>query len=327
MMSEKGANSSRFRRSREAASPKAERYERPITLPALDSSWKGDFTWNGLERLAWFIEELEKAAQREQSVRLDFGRVTSISPLTIVLVAGAIRRFEHDRGGGSVRLDVNSMTKDVRNVLQWAGFLKAFRLGGQPLLGRYLPLREDRSRDMNGILDYVFHSPWMGSDWISRDANLQQEILTAVSEIYFNAFDHAQSPIGVLACGEYDQTATRLRLSVVDFGRGIPDVVRTAVGTNMSTREAMAWAFTRGNTTATARFARGVGFSQLQRFVNSYRGELVVSSKDGRARLTGTGVTFAEGVPKLPGTLVTLTLRRRSRRNPIRVPDFDGPWF
>ena len=184
-MSEKGANSSRFRRSREAASPKAERYERPITLPALDSSWKGDFTWNGLERLAWFIEELEKAAQREQSVRLDFGRVTSISPLTIVLVAGAIRRFEHDRGGGSVRLDVNSMTKDVRNVLQWAGFLKAFRLGGQPLLGRYLPLREDRSRDMNGILDYVFHSPWMGSDWISRDANLQQEILTAVSENLF----------------------------------------------------------------------------------------------------------------------------------------------
>lgn len=326
-MSDKGPGSSRFRRTRAAASTKAGRYERPITLPALDSSWRSDFTWNGLERLAWLIEELEKAAQRKESVRLDFGRVTSVSPLTIVMIAGAIRRFEHDRGGGTVRLDVNSMTNDIRNILQWAGFLKAFRLGGQPLLGRYLPLREDRSRDMNGILDYVFHSPWMGSDWISRDSNLQQEILTAVSEIYFNAFDHAESPIGVLACGEYDQIATRLRLSVMDFGIGIPGVVRTVIGANVSTREAMEWAFTRGNTTAAARFARGVGFSQLQRFVNSYRGELVVSSRDGRARLTNTGVTFAEGVPKLPGTLVTLTLRRRNRRYPVHVPEFDGPWF
>src|SRR5262249_43045442 len=135
---------------------------------------------------------------------------------------------------------------------------------------------------------------WLGPDWIHMTAALQEAMAVHVMEVYLNAFEHGNSPIGVVSFGEYQPTSQKLRLAVMDFGVGIPQNVR-AFTNRLALRAstAMKWAFEVGTTTKPlAGASRGMGLDLLRQFVQLNRGELKVFSYEGAAVFRGSQARF-----------------------------------
>jgi hypothetical protein len=89
-------------------------------------------------------------------------------------------------------------------------------------------------QDKEILADYL-KTKWLGCGWIHVSPSLQDAIVGRVWEIYANAFEHAQSSIGVFSCGQHYPKMKELKLTVVDFGVGIPSNVRLFMrNTNIS---------------------------------------------------------------------------------------------
>ncbi len=62
-------------------------------------------------------------------------------------------------------------------------------------------------------------------------------------EIYANAFEHGRTDIGVFSCGQHYPKLGELKLTVIDFGVGIPRNVRDFLkNSNLPADEALKWA-------------------------------------------------------------------------------------
>jgi hypothetical protein len=129
-----------------------------------------------------------------------------------------------------------------------------------------------------------------------------------------NVFDHANSPVGLFCCGQHFPKKHLLKLTLVDFGVGIPTNVRRHFKAKhdldpqtLAGQSCMEWAFRRG--TSTRPGGRGLGLDVLRSFVQLNDGHLEIFSNDGYAHVDNSG--FAFGTPRVyfAGTLITILLR------------------
>lgn len=131
-----------------------------------------------------------------------------------------------------------------------------------------------------------------------------------VLEIYLNAFEHSQSSIGVFSCGQHYPRARKLKLTVIDFGKGIPSNVRSLPeNASFSSAEALDWAFQAGNSTKRGDVSRGMGLSLLQSFVTKNRGNLRIFSNDACISIDDNGARAENKRINFTGTLVDIALR------------------
>src|SRR6185503_6426702 len=110
-----------------------------------------------------------------------------------------------------------------------------------------------------------------------------------VWEVYANAFDHSESPIGIVNCSSFDRARKRLHLAVVDFGIGIPTNVRKFFsGQQIRAVPAMKWAFTEGRSTKAevVGYSRGLGLHVLKDFIQVNGGFMEVYSNDGYVKIS-----------------------------------------
>jgi hypothetical protein len=133
-----------------------------------------------------------------------------------------------------------------------------------------------------------------------------------MAEIYLNAFDHGQSPIGVFSCGQHFPKNHELNLTIVDFGVGIPSNVRlfkagSIEPEELSAAKCMEWAFQRG--TSTKPGGRGIGLDLIQDFVRLNKGRLEMFSHEGYVVIEDGKISFAERKSFFEGTLVNISLR------------------
>jgi len=140
-------------------------------------------------------------------------------------------------------------------------------IGLPPWDGNSIPYREDARENRNAIVGYL-KSNWLGRGWVNVTPALANAITGQMWEIYANAFEHSSTPVGIFSCGQYFPKSRELLLAVADFGVGIPSNVRFCAGEPLSAKEAMHWAFVRGNSTAQEfGFPRGVGLDLLKEFI------------------------------------------------------------
>lgn len=143
-------------------------------------------------------------------------------------------------------------------------------------------------------------------------------IVGTVAEIFENGLSHAQSPVGVLACGQYYRKPDDLELSVVDLGIGIPGNLAAAFDRreeDIDPARALAWAFERGHSSIAT--SRGLGLALLRGFIRRSGGRLVIASGRALARVEGTMLNVKSLTNRFPGTLVDVTLPRGGE---VRVP-------
>lgn len=240
-------------------------------------------------------------------ITFDFSQCLFLQPNAVVFLGGLARMIGYR--SGKARFAVNTMIDRVRVNLLQNGFAHAMGAEKTPWQGNSIPYREHFAEDEDAIVSDL-RANWLGRNWISLSPNLANEVVGQMWEIFANAFEHSESPVGIYSCGQYFWRRKILSLAVGDMGVGIPSNVRLHLNApEMPASEAMKWAFQRGTTTSRRMNGpRGVGLDLLKELVQKTNGSIVVYSHDGRARIDRRGETYDNFQPFFEGTLVQIRL-------------------
>ncbi|MFZ5995508.1 MAG: ATP-binding protein [Thermodesulfobacteriota bacterium] len=257
----------------------------------------------------------EQANDYFLDVRFDFSGCHFLRPNAVAFLGGLSRLIESRMG--SVVFDWSTLhNKRVMTNICQNGFAGTFGYPSSRWDGNSIPYREDKTLNMNGIMDYLTYN-WIGKGWVHVSNRLRDAIAGRMWEIYNNAFEHSGTEIGVFSCGQHFRRQNDLILSVADFGRGIPANVRTflrqyadeALVSKVSGAACLKWAFERGNSTCMGGIARGLGLDLLKEFVRINQGKLEVYSNEGYAIIDKDGERYENRDISFEGTVVHITLR------------------
>ncbi|MHB0917329.1 MAG: ATP-binding protein [Thiobacillus sp.] len=264
-----------------------------------------DELWDA-RQLALIWQQVEEAGDGAE-VSFDFSRCDFLRPNAVVFLGGLARLIVHR--GGKVQLLTKTMHGRVEANLQQNGFAHAMGADTPPWRGNAIPYQEHLRQDKDKIIESL-KQDWLGRGWINLSDSLANRIAGQMWEIFTNAFEHSDTPVGVYSCGQYLPMRRELLLAVADFGVGIPSNVRMYLGCpEMTAAETMRWAFVSGHTTQRMQtFPRGLGLDLLKDFVQKANGVMQVFSHDGRARIDQRGETYENLQPFFEGTLVQIQL-------------------
>jgi hypothetical protein len=223
-----------------------------------------------------------------------------------VAFLGGIARLVADRRG-TVNFDLQTLKPGVRKNLTRNGFLAAFNYDEQTWAGTTIPYREDLLESEN-IAEYL-SSMWLGRGWVQISGALKAAIVGRVWETYANAFEHGNSNIGVQSCGQFYPNLGVLKLTVVDFGVGVPTNVRKFLKQPLlADNVALEWAFHAGNSTAAMGIGRGIGLDLLKTFIQKNRGSLEILSHNAYGIMNVDKESYESQPTYFGGTLINITL-------------------
>lgn len=245
------------------------------------------------------------------AVIIDFSNCNFLTPNAVVFLGGLARLIEYK--SGTCDFDWNTLSPAVRANLAQNGFVSTFGGAIDPWDGNSVPYREDQTLDVDGLLNYL-RTKWLDDYRIHLSQELEDYIIGKVWEIYDNAFEHSQSPIGIFSCGQYYPQKHELKLAVVDFGVGIPYNVRKFRSEEtLEAGYAISWAFKSGNTTKSG--SRGLGLDILKDFIRINKGRLEVFSHEGYGLISKDTEEYSSRLltPTFEGTLFNLTLKCDAR--------------
>lgn len=259
-----------------------------------------------------YLFELWKIISRnDDDAYLDFSNCRFLGQNAVAFIGGMARLVQSR--GRRIWFAWHTLNPRVHANLAQNGFLRAFGHPREPSLGNSIPFREDRAMSPHGFAVHLSRR-WLGRGWISISDGLRDAIVGRVSEAYSNVFEHARSEIGLFTCGQFFPNRRELKLTMVDFGVGIPSNVRLHFLTSqgiaphqLQSHACMQWAFQIG--TSTKPGGRGLGLDLLASFVRVNDGRMEIFSHDGHALVTKAGVAFATRPVYFEGTLVNVSLR------------------
>lgn len=225
-----------------------------------------------------------------------------------VAFLGGLARLIKARGG-QVDFAWDTLQSDIKGNLTQNGFLYAFGNNQQGWKGNSVAYREDFDNNLDGILNYL-DKKWLGRDWVEVNQAIKDEIIHNVLEIYSNAFEHGISDIGVFTCGQRYPNLNILKLTVIDFGVGIPAKVRQFLqNSSMLAEDALRWAFQFGKTTRHGGVPGGTGLDSLKNFVKSKQGKIEIYSHDGYALIDADQELYQSAPTYFEGTLINITIK------------------
>ncbi|MGD1950745.1 MAG: ATP-binding protein [Leptolyngbyaceae cyanobacterium] len=239
-------------------------------------------------------------------VRLDFSGCRFLRPNAIAFLGGMARSLE--LMGVCVDIDFVTIQENVRRTLDRNDFLASFGAEPYPWDGNSVPYCQYSYEEFDSIPDYL-EDKWLGRGWVKISDSYKEEIISNTLEIYQNAFEHSNSPIGVVTCGQQFPNMKLLKLTVIDFGIGVPTNVRNFRNhPNMLSTDAFRWAFQKGHSTRKG-FSGGDGLSILKSFVMDKQGKIEIYSHDGYAIFSEDGEDYRVIDSFFEGTLVNITVK------------------
>jgi hypothetical protein len=192
---------------------------------------------------------------------LDFSDCRFLRHSGVAFIGGLVR-YNQSRGK-TVIIKWHSLLDSIHHNLKQNGFHSAFSNDSQEGNGNSIPYREYPIQDSNSFVAYLSDC-WLGQGWIDISEALKDEIIAKICELYENAFEHAESKVGVFACGQRYPNLSELNLTIVDFGVGIPHLVRNHLSSlDLPATEAIKWAIASGNSTRRGCVSGGGGLDTL----------------------------------------------------------------
>ncbi|WP_414624573.1 hypothetical protein [Calothrix sp. CCY 0018] len=271
------------------------------------------------------FELWQKVEIEATEVIFDFSQCWFLRPNAVAFLGGLIRLIQIR--GGNITFRWDTLHKNVRRNLEQNGFMYVFGDDKEPWQGNSIPYREDRYQDKDSLVDYLAEQ-WLGRDWLHIGQILQSVIVGTTLEIYANAFEHGQTEIGVFSCGQHYPNLSELKLTVVDFGVGIPHNVRNfQQNLNLPADKALEWAFQPGTTTRRGNVTGGIGLESLKRFVQINKGKLEIFSHDGYVIIDKQQETYSNLSAFFGGTLVNITLSCDESYYSLTFEPDDEPLF
>lgn len=135
---------------------------------------------------------------------------------------------------------------------------------------------------------------------------------SSLSELFNNIDHHSKSQIEGYAMIQYHPTHQQLRISVCDFGLGIPTTVNQFLeekGKVLSNEEAIKKAFEKKFSTKSTRQNQGLGLYNLRDYVLALSGELSIYTNNVALKITEEEKIFTSKVhTNLKGTIVDIVI-------------------
>jgi hypothetical protein len=248
--------------------------------------------------------------QKLQHYTLNFSKCNFLRQNAVAFLGGLISYTKLQ--GKAVTLDIDTLIPALRANLEQNGFLFALGFAVSPWDGNSIPYREDQNPNYRQISQYL-RERWIGKGWIHIHPDLVQIIVSNVLEIYINAFTHGYSPNGVYSCGQNYPALGKLKITVVDFGIGIPQSIRDylkLIGEpiTMSDDKTLQLAFQEGFSTKPE--LGGMGLKLLKEFIQLNKGRLDIYSHYGHAIIDGSGERYEIIDSFFRGTAVNISINR-----------------
>jgi signal transduction histidine kinase len=245
-------------------------------------------------------------AVKSPQIIFDFTACRFLRQNAVAFLGGLTRLLKFE--GKQVLFDWATLQDDVQANLCQNGFRAAFEVGFTGWQGNSIPYREDPDDNLNPILEYL-DQQWLGRGWVQIDEIVKDQIVSTVLEIYCNAFEHGQSPIGTFSCGQRYPKLNVLKLTTIDFGVGIPaNVCDFLQDSTMQAEDALKWAFQLGKTTRQSGVPGGIGLDMLKTFVKEKQGKIEIYSHDGYALIDATQEFYESFASFFKGTLINVTI-------------------
>jgi len=212
-------------------------------------------------------------------VTFDFTQCGFLRPNAVAFLGGLARLIKSK--AGRAIFDWDTMRGDVLTNLKKNNFACIFDgpcasgVGNAiPYFEFFLPSTEQDQASMKNIVWEYLTKLWLKRGWVNISERFNNRIAEKTLEIFVNAFEHSRSQIGVFACGQYFPRLRKVELTVVDFGVGIPALVRKfQENPYILTKACLEWAFKGGNSTRIRQdVSRGVGLGLLKTFVRINKG-------------------------------------------------------
>jgi hypothetical protein len=258
---------------------------------------------------------------------LDFSLCDFLKQNAVAFLGGMIADIKSH--GGLISINTDSLSPAIKANLEQNGFLYTMGDSALPWDGNSIPYREDHVNDSDAISVYL-QEKWIGKGWINIEPRLAYEIVGNVLEIYTNAFTHSGSSTGVFSCGQHYPTLETLKITVVDFGIGIPRSVRDYLMNRgepyqISDEGALQMAFQEGFSTKSD--LGGMGLKLLKEFIQKNRGRLDIYSHSGHAIVDASGERYEKVDAFFKGTVVNITLKRDQKFYYLREEKLEQPYF
>lgn len=233
---------------------------------------------------------------------IDFSECNSISHVGYAFVLGCVQDFPE-----RFHLDPTTVSQRIfAEVNRHFFWLLEGRSEGA-VEAHAVPSREFKSDD--DVIGYLLDD-WLGPGWVIVSDNLKRALAGRTYEIFANAWEHSSAE-KVFCCGRHREAQNELQLAIIDFGHGIPGLVRPYIlehhGIEVSDTQCLKWAMQKGATTSDT--ARGLGLDLLKEFVEINHGQLDIYSHSGHLNLCSDGATLNRIEPGFMGTLVNITFR------------------
>jgi hypothetical protein len=246
-------------------------------------------------------------------VEFDFSDCHFLKPNAVAFLGGLAHLIIKRTGRPIFKWD--TIREKILTNLRQCGFAHSFGDKRDQWEGNSIPYREDKIKSEDEFANYLSNL-WLGRGWVHVSQRLKDEIVGRMIEIYINAFEHAESNIGVFTCGQHFPKVQTLLLSVVDFGLGIPANVRRFFkkqnlewADQISASSCIQWAFKQGTTTKPNGTGRGLGLDLLKDFIQKNHGKLEVYSHEGYACISQGREVYKDLNSYFEGTIFHITLK------------------
>ena len=217
-----------------------------------------------------------------------------------------------------VMFQVDSMSQIISQQLIENNFLSHFSresFSGYPI-GDYIGYRQHLDFLDSSEIAMHLSEHWLSDEKVMLAEDLKEAVVSRIIEIFMNAYGHSYKGNNnqvLVSCGQYLKKEKKIKLTVLDFGCGIIENVKSHFNKKIQDDDAMKWALLSGNSTKTDSInldmPRGLGFGLLSEFATVNEGVLRVFSNSCEAKATGNNL-YSVSKMKTPfnGTLVNISI-------------------
>ena len=221
--------------------------------------------------------------------------------------------YKTSRDLNTVRLQ--NLTPSVKNILAKNGFLMNYGVAKSADVFRTtIEYKRFEAKDERYFAAYI-EQHLVGKGMPKMSIGVQKRFRESIFEILSNAVIHAETKLGIFACGQYFPTSRRLDFSIADLGIGMRENIKKARGLDLTPEAAIKWATEGSNTTKTGRIPGGLGLKLLRDFVTLNKGRIQIVSDAGYWELANGVVTTKAFQQPFPGTVVNLEINAADRQS------------
>ncbi|AGA28486.1 hypothetical protein Sinac_4287 [Singulisphaera acidiphila DSM 18658] len=261
-----------------------------------------------LKRDVWgtarFLNTLAPYWGESPDVILDLSACTFLNAEGAAILAAFV--LHRQQWGRQTQIDWETVSAEIRRQLGRWELTKLFGANNHPWTDNAIPLFHQTELDGEAVEGYIGTVIRAGDNMPAMTPDLVKETNRSLCELLVNIFEHAGSPCGGLAIGQYYPHVKEVQFCVCDLGLGLARKVQQAGFAQNCCGSAIQWALEEGHSTKSG--PGGLGLFMLREFVKVNGGSLRILANTGYYAQKGVNRTAQSMLTPFPGTLIQIGL-------------------